>query len=175
MRRAYLIALFATALLVTLPLAVRADDAAPMAPPVAVAEGDWPAVEAGFDRPYLEGRLVALRHTYTGALVRFRLASALSAQETAIGIRPDQQGAWRAYTDALIALVPKRNAVLSLIGAPDEKIEGPEAFGRAEALADALKDYAAKAETLKTAITALRTTLTPEQLEAARVPRLARG
>ncbi|MCM5554125.1 hypothetical protein [Pleomorphomonas sp. NRK KF1] len=174
MRRAYLIALLATALLVTLPLAVRADDAAPMAP-AGYADGDWPVAEAGFDRPYLEGRLAAVRHTYTGALLRFRLASALSAQETAIGIRPEQEAAWRAYTNALIALVPKRDAVLSLIGAPDEKLEGPEAFGRAEALADALKDYAAKAETLKGAITALRATLTPEQLEAARVPRLARG
>lgn len=173
MRRAYLIALLATALLVTLPLAVRADDAAPMEP-AGFADGDWPA-EAGFDRSYLEGRLAAVRYTYTGALARFRLAGALSAQETAIGIRPDQQAAWRAYTDALLALVPKRDTVLSLIGAPGEKIEGPEAFGRAEALADALKDYAAKAETLKGAITALRAALTPEQLEAARVPRLARG
>lgn len=123
----------------------------------------------------LTDRLDDLRYYYTGKAVRFRLAGMLSAQETAIGIRVDQQEAWRAYTDALLALIPDRDAVLSVIGAPDENPKGPEAFGRIEALSDALAANAQKAEVLKKAITELRAKLTPEQLKAARMPRLIPG
>lgn len=174
MKHLRLVSVSAAVLLAALSLNARAEEPYREPPATGVDGGDWPA-EAGFDPYSLQDRVDFVRHNYTGTLVRYRLASALSAQETAIGIRPDQQTAWRAYTNAVLALIPKRDVVLSLIGAPDEKAEGPEAFGRAEALADALKDYAAKADTLKSAITALRAALTPEQLEAARIPRFAHG
>jgi hypothetical protein len=67
----------------------------------------------------------------------------LSIQETAIGIDAEQQPAWRAYTRALLATVPDRERVLAVIGSPDEA--PPQAFERADALADALIVYAAKA------------------------------
>lgn len=120
-------------------------------------------------------RIEDLRHYYTGKLIRFRLAGLLSAQETAIGIRADQQAAWRAYTNALLALVPDRDTVLHLIGEPQEKPEEMEAFARPQALADTLSAYAARAQTLDKAIADLRATLTPEQLKAARMPRLVNG
>ncbi|TZG33477.1 hypothetical protein [Agrobacterium sp. B1(2019)] len=123
----------------------------------------------------LTDRLDDLRYYYTGKAIRFRLAGMLSAQETAIGIRADQQDAWRAYTNALLSLIPDRDAVLSVIGAPDEDPKGPEAFDRVEALSDALAAKAEKAQVLKRAITDLRAKLTPEQLEAARMPRLISG
>lgn len=172
MKHLRLVSVSAAVLLAALSVTARAEEPYREPPAAGVDSGDWSA-EAGFDPYSLQDRLDFVRHHYTGTLVRYRLASALSTQETAIGIRPDQQAAWRAYTNAVLALIPKRDTVLSLIGAPDEKAEGPEAFGRAEALADALKDYAAKADTLKAAITALRAALTPEQLEAARIPRFA--
>ena len=174
MKHLRLVSISAAVLLAALSLNARAEEPYGAPPATAVDGGDWPA-EAGFAPYSLRDRLDAVRHHYTGALMRFRLASALSAQETAIGIRPDQQAAWRTYTNALLALIPKREVVLSLIGVPDGNAEDPEAFERAEALADALKAYAAKADSLKAAITALRATLTPEQIEAARLPRFGRG
>lgn len=130
-------------------------------------------VGSGFSRlSAIAGRLDGIRDDYTGKALRYRLAGLLAAQETAIGIRPDQMEAWRAYSEALLALIPDRAAVVSLVGKPDE---GPEAFGRAEALSDALVNYADKARVLKQAITDLRAKLTSEQLEAARVPRLTGG
>ncbi|WP_052183038.1 hypothetical protein [Rhizobium sp. YS-1r] len=134
------------------------------------------ASEGGFPSFYaLSARLDDLRYYYTGKVIRFRLAGMLSAQETAIGIRADQQDAWRAYTQAVLALIPDREALISVIGGPDEHPEGPEAFGRVEAISDALAVYAGKAQALKQAIADLRSKLTPEQLEAARMPRLIRG
>lgn len=133
--------------------------------------------ETGYGLPSvyaLTERLNDLRYYYTGKAIRFRLAGMLSAQETAIGIRVDQQDAWRAYTNALLALIPDRDAVLSVIGAPDEDPKGPEAFSRVEALSDVLAGNAEKAQALKKAITELRAKLTPAQLEAARFPRLIR-
>lgn len=174
MKHLRLVSVSAAVLLAALSLNARAEEPYGAPPATSVDGGGW-SDEAGFDPYSLQDRLDFVRHHYTGRLIRFRLASALSAQETAIGIRPDQQTAWRTYTNALLALIPKREVVLSLIGVPDENAEDPEAFERAEALADALKDYAAKAETLKAAITALRAALTPEQLEAARIPRFAHG
>jgi len=123
----------------------------------------------------LAERLEQVRAHYTGVKLRLLLAAALAVQETAIGIEPPQQPAWRAYTKALLALVPERERVLALIGDVSESPEGPKAFGRAEALADTLIAYSAKAQALRQSIDALRATLTPAQLEAARVPRLRLG
>ncbi|MGX5667993.1 hypothetical protein ACWKW9_18680 [Rhizobium daejeonense] len=166
-----LVAMFA----LTLPLIAHAQDSRSMAPLPVESAGDWYAGD-GFSESFSIGeRLDSVRRYYSGKFVRLRLAAALSTQETAIGIRADQMDAWRAYTQALLAMVPEREAVLALIGEADEDPKGPEAFARAEAVADALASYAAKAETLKKAITALRAALTSEQLEAARIPRFARG
>ena len=159
----------------SLPLVARAQDAAATAPAQTdVASGDWRArgTSGGDD---FGARLDAVRRHYSGKLIRFRLAGMLATQETAIGIRSDQKDAWRAYTTALLALVPEREAMLDLIGDADEDPRGPEAFARAEAVADALADYATKATALKQAIMALRAALTPAQLEAARIPRLSHG
>lgn len=159
----------------SLPSVAGAQDAATIAPaPMDRAAGDWsePDDFAGHD---FGARLDAVRRYYSGKLIRFRLAGMLATQETVIGIRADQQTAWRAYTTALLALVPEREAMLDLIGDVEEDPEGPQAFARSEALADALTAYAAKAAALKQAIAALRSALTPEQLEAARVPRLSHG
>lgn len=158
----------------TAPLS--AQDMVPGAPPMPdPSAGGWFPAEGSFASQDLGERLDIVRRHYTGKLIRFRLAAMLATQETAIGIRADQKEAWRNYTDALLALVPEREALIGLIGAEDEDPKGPPAFARSEAVADALTAYAAKAETLKRAIVALRAVLTPQQLEAARVPRLARG
>ena len=72
-------------------------------------------------------------------------------------------------------MIPAREKVDGMFGNPDENPQGPEAFGRAEYMADMLSEYGDKARTLKQAITDLRAKLSPEQLEAARLPRLLRG
>ena len=114
-------------------------------------------------------------HYYDGTRARFRLAAALSAQEVMIGIRSDQKDVWRGYTDALLAMLPDGEKIASLQAAAQEDPKGPPAFMRAEQLADMLASYGSKAEALKKAISALRARLTPAQLDAARVPALARG
>lgn len=129
----------------------------------------------GYDDYSLSDRLQFLRQEYDGFRIRFLLAGELAVQETVIGIRTDQKDAWRTYTQAVLAVVPEKELVRSLLGSADEDAKGPQAFARAEWLADALVDYGAKAEELKRAITDLRTKLSPEQLEAARIPRLVRG
>lgn len=165
-------------LLAAIPLAGMAQDQNANVSPAEDTYGDqrFEVYRNGFlDIRALADRLDDLRYYYTGKAIRLRLAGMLSAQETAIGIRADQKDAWRAYTEALLALVPDRDAVISVIGAPDEDLKGPEAFGRAEALSDVMAGYADKAQTLKKAITDLRVKLTAEQLETARMPRLIRG
>ncbi len=117
-------------------------------------------------------RAAFLRDHYNPLRMRVLIASGLSIQETTIGIRTDQQDAWRAYTNAVLAMVPERQLVSNLFGKEGENPDGPDAFARPEAFADMLLASNAKAETLKRAITDLRTKLSPEQLEAARLPRL---
>ncbi|PVB59579.1 hypothetical protein [Labrenzia sp. 011] len=135
---------------------------------------EMPVVFGGYpDIHDVAERLDHLRKFYTGKVLRFRLAGALTLQETAIGIRADQQAEWRAYTRAALALVPDAATVRALAGAPDEDPAGPEAFGRIESLADVLSAYGEKGEALKTAIENLRGKLTQEQLEAARFPRIS--
>ena len=159
----------------SVPLAASAQDATMTAPALPdMLEGNWQAYGES-DGHDLAGRLDAVRRYYSGKLVRLRLAAMLAVQETAIGITADQKDVWRAYTKSLLALVPEREAMLELIGDADEDPRGPAAFARSEAIADMLTDYATKAAALKNAINALRSALSPEQLEAARVPRLSHG
>lgn len=177
-------ALLSVTMATAAPLAASAQEA-PLArspAPLAAAQPEEP-----YEEPYVEeyapplamlaDRLEAVRQNYTGVWLRLMLAAALSVQETAIGITPEQLGAWRAYTNALLALVPEREQVLALLGAAEGKDnpKGPEAFGRAEALADALIAYTTKAQALKAAVANLRGKLSAQQLEAARLPRLRPG
>lgn len=117
---------------------------------------------------------------HRGPPPEFMLAARLAALETRIGVRSEQLDAWRDYTSALQAvLTPPR---------PDHGPRGPEAKGGPDAggpdgsgskanhagrdpfafqerLADDLTKRAVSAGKLKDAIAALRTALTPEQLE----------
>lgn len=97
--------------------------------------------------------------------VRLFAGMVLAAQETALGIRPDQQEAWRAYTAALIAFIPAGDGVERWI---ERRESGPgEAFGLADELAGHALERAARAEALRDAIAALRTSLTGAQKEEA--------
>jgi|GEM_PF-2990384 len=136
------------------------------------AGGPLPQMERIYSQVHAAGEyLEFLRLNYTGAGLRMGLAASLMAQKQAIGIEPEQEQAWDAYADAVLAMVPERETVISIIGEPGSN-DIPEAFARAEAIAASMIDRAGKAEELKAAIGGLRASLTPEQLEAARVPRL---
>ncbi|GBD48376.1 hypothetical protein [Methylopila sp. Yamaguchi] len=90
------------------------------------------------------------------------LAGRLSAEETAIGIRAAQLDAWRNYADALQSvLAPPPPPSKDLVTDP---------FALAEALAVHAEERGKAGTALKTAVAALRSQLTPEQLvRAARV------
>jgi len=174
MNKSILLSLVAGATLAaTMPFAATAQDSrfAYQCPDFS---SEMPVVFGGYPDIYdVAERLEHLRQFYTGKVIRFRLARALNSQETAIGIRTDQQDEWRTYTAAVLALVPDSETVRALAGAPDEDPSGPEAFGRMFSLAEVLSSYSEKGEALKTAIENLREKLTQEQLESARFPRIS--
>jgi hypothetical protein len=100
----------------------------------------------------------------------FMLAARLAALETRIGVRSEQLDAWRDYTSALQAVLAPPRPGHAPEGGPDAKgPDGPggrpDAFAFPEKLADDVIGRAASAGKLKDAIAALRTTLTPQQLE----------
>lgn len=86
-------------------------------------------------------------------------AASLAAMETFIGIRADQFDVWRAYTNAVLALLqpPK----------PPQDEPKPAAFQRAEAIATHMAEQGAKAQAVLSALAALKAKLTDDQLQRA--------
>lgn len=99
-------------------------------------------------------------------MVRLFVGMLLSAQETALGIRPDQQEAWRGYTTALIAFLPTGDGIRRW--ADPEKRAKAGAFDLADDVAGIALARAAKAQALKDATARLKAVLTAEQMETSR-------
>jgi hypothetical protein len=102
----------------------------------------------------------------------FMLAARLAVLETRVGIRSEQLDAWRDYTSALQAVLspPRHDRGPGGTGGrevkdPDAAAGKPDPFAFQERLADEVTARAASAAKLKDAIAALRTKLSPEQLE----------
>lgn len=102
-----------------------------------------------------------------------RLAGKLSAAEIFLGITAEQEGAWRAYTSAVLALAeppapPTPTGTAAQPGAPREPGVAPATGATpplmSELLARQMVARAQEAQTLLDAIQGLRGALTPEQL-----------
>ncbi|TCT04252.1 Spy/CpxP family protein refolding chaperone [Aquabacter spiritensis] len=106
---------------------------------------------------------------YNPARARLIVAILLGGQEIAIGITPEQSAAWRAYTDAVIAMLPTGARLAAFQAREHDAPATP--FALPEAVADAILANADAARRLKDAVVALRATLTPEQMARAELPR----
>lgn len=105
---------------------------------------------------------------YDPARARLIVGALLAAQETAIGITPAQLPVWRAYTVAVIGILPTGERLAAWQAQQAKEPRKP--FAVPEAISDALLAKAEGARKLKDAITALRAALTPEQMKLAELP-----
>lgn len=106
----------------------------------------------------------------------FDLAGKLAAAEIYIGVKPDQLAVWRTYTEALLDLVstdaappPPPAGEPSAPPPPPagEDAKKPEAKAQlpGEALASLILEKSEKAKHLQDALTSLKTSLSPAQLD----------
>lgn len=86
-----------------------------------------------------------------------RMAEQLAAIETAIGIKSEQLNSWRAYSAAMINLMPQPPRLGEERAAPKETIPG-------EWRANRMIEQAEKAQLFKKAAADLRQELSPEQI-----------
>ena len=88
-----------------------------------------------------------------------RLADRFATLEVYLGITPQQQDAWRAFTQAALAMVPS----------PEEmrRDAGGGAFDAIEHMTARMQDMATKAQNLEQTAQALQAVLTPEQIQKA--------
>ncbi|BCP51386.1 hypothetical protein K32_00030 [Kaistia sp. 32K] len=95
--------------------------------------------------------------------IQMRIAQHLNTVETLIGIRADQQDAWRDYTNAVLAMFqrPARPDA----SADEAKDAAKAPFAREERLIAITTERAAKAADLQKAIDALKAKLSQEQLQ----------
>ncbi|QIB35205.1 Spy/CpxP family protein refolding chaperone [Ancylobacter pratisalsi] len=102
---------------------------------------------------------------FDGTMARLAAGALLAAQETALGITPEQMPAWRAYTGALVAFIPTGTRV----GRWTDKQtrDAAAAFDLVDDVTAAAIERAEAAKTLREAANALKATLTPEQLSMA--------